>query len=377
MASAINASQREPEVQQALKILNAFVGVTWNPSGREFYVSGGVDDVVHVFELVNGQWTESPKPIALDHKNGLGKDVKPMVGGVAVNASGTRLLAVNYENDSVSIIDLKTRQKTAELDLRPGKIDPAKKGVPGGEYPYWAMFKGDDKAYVSSLRDREIVVLDLHAKPAVAGRIKLSGQPNKLILNRAQDTLFAAVDNSDAVAVIDTDRDSVVASISTTAPPALFPNRERFRGSNPNSLALSPDEHTLYVTNGGTNSVAVIKLAADLRGSKIQGLIPTGWYPNSVSLNRDGSQLYIVNGKSIPGANPRACLSTFSYEEEGSSCSTEQQFVWQLEKGGLLIVPRPDAEELERLEFEIVGSVASPVLGPAGNREFLLAGRRK
>ena len=53
-------------------------------------------------------------------------------------------------------------------------------------------------------------------------------------------------------------------------------------------------------------------------------------------------------------------------------------------KGGVVRDPlvhervvREIAEELERLEFEIVGSVPSPVLGPAGNREFLLAGRRK
>ena len=31
--------------------------------------------------------------------------------------------------------------------------------MPGGEYPFWVVWKGDDKAYVSSLRDREIVVL--------------------------------------------------------------------------------------------------------------------------------------------------------------------------------------------------------------------------
>jgi len=53
-------------------------------------------------------------------------------------------------------------------------------------------------------------------------------------------------------------------------------------------------------------------------------------------------------------------------------------------KGGVVRDPlvhervvREIAEELEKLEFEIVGSVSSPVLGPAGNREFLLAGRRK
>src|SRR5437016_2351211 len=113
-----------PVKQQVLKVPNAFAGIAWNPSGREFYVSGGVDDTVHIFEQANGLWAEAQPAIALGHKSGLGKEVKPMVAGVAVTASGTRLLAVNYENDSVSIIDLKARQVITELDLRPGKSNP-------------------------------------------------------------------------------------------------------------------------------------------------------------------------------------------------------------------------------------------------------------
>src|SRR5437764_7171251 len=61
-----------PVKQQALKLLNAFVGVTWNPSGREFYVSGGVDDVVHVLELVTGQWRDPPNHMPLDDTHGSG-----------------------------------------------------------------------------------------------------------------------------------------------------------------------------------------------------------------------------------------------------------------------------------------------------------------
>ena len=36
----------------------------------------------------------------------------------------------------------------------------------------------------------------------------------------------------------------------------MFLNPRGFKGSNPNGLALSPDERTLYVTEGGTNAVA-------------------------------------------------------------------------------------------------------------------------
>src|SRR5947209_13718741 len=343
--------QLTPVKQQVLKIPNSFVGIAWNPGGNEFYVSGGVDDTVHIFDRANGLWTEAQPAISLGHKHGLGKEVEPMVAGLAVNPSGTRLLAANYENDSVSLVDLKVRRKIGELDLRPGKNDTAKKGVAGGEYPYWAVFDSDDHAYVSSLRDREIVVLDVRADSVVKARIKTTGQPNKLMVSHAQKRLFAALDNSDSVAIIDTSSDRIIANIGTTAPQILFQNRKRFRGSNPNSLALSPDQHTLYVTNGGTNSLAVIALDADLRSGKLQGLIPTGWYPNSVSLSHDGSMLYIVNGKSVPGANPKTCRDTMATGDKGP-CATNQQFIWQLEKGGMLILPRPDAEELHRLTVQ-------------------------
>ena len=343
---------QQPVKKQVLIIPNSFVGLAWNPDGKHFYASGGSNDNVHVFNREGDRWAEAPQPIALGHGSGLGVKVaseganKPEVAGLAVDASGKRLLAVNYENDSISVIDLASAKKTAELDLRPGRIDPRQKGVAGGEYPFWAVCKGDDKAYVSSLRDREIVVLDLKNTPKVVHRIKVHGQPNKLILNRAQTLLFAATDNSDSITIINTSTDQVVAAIKTTAPGTVFPNKETYKGSNPNSLALSPDEHTLYVTNGGTNSVAVIKLAKDLDDSQVVGLIPTGWYPNSVSMNKDGTVLYVVNGKGNAGPNPRGCRSATA---DSSTCNAANQYILQLVKGGFLALPRPTVAELKEL----------------------------
>jgi DNA-binding beta-propeller fold protein YncE len=369
--------QQTPIKKQVLEVANTFAGIAWAPDGKRFYVSGGSEDNVHIFEPKHGKWEESHHPIALAHASALGLQDRadsegpqpnlggrPAVAGVAVNASGTMLLAVNYENDSISLVDLKKRAKAGELDLRPGKNDPAQKGVPGGEYPFWAVFKGNDKAYVSSLRDREIVVLDLHGTMRVAGRIKIPGQPNKMIMNRAQTLLFAAADNSDSVQIIDTAADRVIAAIKTTAPESIFPNTETYKGSNPNSLRLSPDEQTLYVTNGGTNSVAVISLAKELAESRVVGLIPTGWYPTSISLNRDGSMLYVVNGKSNAGPNPKGCRNEFNIL---SKCGSANQYILQQVKGGFLSLPRPDAAELKRLTEQVAANnhfVSAPPVAP-------------
>jgi DNA-binding beta-propeller fold protein YncE len=350
--------------RQALPIPNAYAGLAWAPGGKHFYASGGVNDNVHVFEQSGDRWAESGDPIKLEHPAGLGvpgmhngvvQPNHPAAAGLAVNASGKRLLVANYENDSVSLVDLDAGKKAGELDLRPGKNNPAQAGVAGGEYPYWVAFKGDDKAYVASLRDREIVVLDLHAAPVIAGRIKVRGQPGKMILNKAQTLLFAVADNSDSVVIVDTASDRVLADIKSTAPASVFPNHEGFKGSNPTGLALSPDEKTLYVTNGGTNSVAVIALDRELDDSRVVGLIPTGWYPNSVAVSRDGSTLYVANGKSNAGPNPKGCRNALTTTGTGDEhpCSAANQYILQLIKGGLSTIPLPAAAELQSLTQQV------------------------
>ncbi len=354
--------QPKPVQRQALRVANAYVGLAWAPDGSHFYVGGGKDDNIHVFSREGGQWSETEKLIVLGHKTGLGRSdrsetkvtpLDPMVAGLAVSPDGKRLLVANHQNDSVSLVDLQSNKVVAELDLRPGKIDPAQKGVAGGEYPFGIVFSADDKAYVSSLRDREIIALSLKPTLAVAWRIKTHGQPGKLIVNRAGTLLFAAADNSDSVVIIDTTKDKIVAEIKTTAPAGLFTNRTSFKGSNPNSLALSPDEKTLYVTNGGTNSLAVIALDKDLDDSHVVGLIPTAWYPTSVSMSKDGAMLYVVNGKSMPGPNPKGCRKTFTTVPNNSPCAAAGQYILQLEKGGFASIPRPGAAELRELTQQV------------------------
>lgn len=114
-----------PIKAQVLQIPNTYTGIAWNPKGTEFYVSGGMDDNLHIFSMASGTWSEAAA-VALGHVAGNGLQVGPMAGGVAVNHSGTRALVANYENDSVSLVDLTARTKTAELDLRPGKSTPPK-----------------------------------------------------------------------------------------------------------------------------------------------------------------------------------------------------------------------------------------------------------
>ncbi|MFZ0639809.1 MAG: bifunctional YncE family protein/alkaline phosphatase family protein [Candidatus Acidiferrales bacterium] len=358
---AFDISQGRPRKTQALQVANTFDGIAWNPNGQEFYVAGGVDDDVHVFAKQNGKWAEAGPAIKLGHKHGLGIDVKPEAAGIGVTADGKKLLVANFENDSVSMVDVAARQKTAELDLRPGKSDAKKTGVAGGEFPFWVVTKGNDTAYVSSPRDRQIAVLDISGAPKVKARIAVPGEPGKMILNRDQSILYATLPSDDMVAAI-SDHFLGVVGIYTTAPRTIFSNSQKLMGSNPNSLALSPDEKTLYVTNGGANSIAVIKLEDGLFGDRtstptknwVSGLIPTGWYPSSVSVSADGKMLYVLDTKSVPGPDPGECRNTTSIARGAlDNCYAQNEYILQLNKGGFEAIPTPGADELASLTKQV------------------------
>src|SRR5262249_3539573 len=125
---------------------------------------------------------------------------------------------------------------------------------------------------------------------------------------------------------------------------------------------------TLYVTNGGTNSVAVVRLGRgagidsedDSDGSdeqgvargRVVGLIPTGWYPNSVVVSADGQRLFVVNGKSNAGPNEGACRDSLE-PNPPPACRARNQYVLQLEKAGLLTLPLPSGRELARLTRQV------------------------
>ncbi|MGI9071663.1 MAG: bifunctional YncE family protein/alkaline phosphatase family protein [Bryobacteraceae bacterium] len=349
-------SHVEPQQIQVVKVPDTFAGLAFSPDSKEFYVSGGKDDDVHIFASDSKRhWSENGEPIKLGHPSGLGLQIgkEPLAaGGLAVTQNGEILVVANVYNDSISVVDLHTRRVSAELDLRPGKIDAAQAGVPGGEYPFWVSIKGNTIAYVSSLRDREIVVVSLGPPPTVLQRMKIAGSPNKMLLNRDQSRLFVTADNSDTVVVVNTKTNRILESLSTVAPASVMVRLKRYTGSAPNSIALSPDEHTLYVTNGASNSVAVIRLGRDGTQSRVTGLLPTGWYPNSVSVSGDGRMLYIVNGKSVPGPNRDLHLKVKTVESHPGPAVTvnsRNQYILQMEKAGFLSVPVPAQDALDRL----------------------------
>ncbi len=361
------ANRAKPLQLQALQVPNTYVGLVWAPDGATFYAAGGVDDRINVFNRTNGDWGQTDK-IELGHnKIGIGLRVKPNAAGLGISADGSVLVVANMYNDSISVIDTTTHAIRFEYDMRPYNTTPGADGIAGGEYPFTVAVKGNETAYVSSIRDREIVVVNLAGSDAnrLNKRIPVGGSPNSLILDPAQARLFATLDNTDQVAVIDTAANTVTETIDTIALPGLLANTTRYTGAAPNNLVLSPDEKTLYVTNGGANSVAVIPLSGPAP-HQVSGLLPTAWYPHSVSLSADGSLMYIVNGKSDPGANPanlygntdRLTQTTYPQGNVAALAQTNaaNQYVLQLNRASLVTLPVPAPGDLPMLTSQVASN---------------------
>lgn len=363
--------------KQQINIPNTYVGLTWSPDSKRFYVSAGGDDRVNVYAHAGNQYVPDAPFILLGHNSeqtapfsgydgGLlqGTDAETAaeareqdvatganVAGIATSADGKTLVAANYQNDSISIVDTANRKVLNEIRFF----------VPGGEvatgeFPFDVAIANTDqgaaaKVFVSSQRDNEVLAVNL-ATQAIT-RIPVGSQPNKILLSADERLLFVANGNSDTISVIDTEGDRVVQTISLSRP------NDKYKGANPNSLALSPDNQTLYVTLGVENAVAVVDLRYRKgRGDKgyaisgrVLGRIPTGWYPNSVSVSQDGKQLYVVNAKDNAGSNPSNGRTTEAGEARNTTFRNE--YNWALEKAGIAVIPVPDRRTLDTLTRQV------------------------
>src|SRR5207344_1144807 len=150
-----------------------------------------------------------------------------------------------------------------EHDLRPFFAgNEGKAGGVGGTFPFAVVLKDNGTAYVTSDRDREVVVLDLGAQQGrLLKRIKLDGNALGLTLDASGKTLYVAQDNADQVAAIDTSTNSVLTKIDARAPDGMLPAADddhnvhghghddgsaRYKGAGTFAVTLAPDGHTLY-----------------------------------------------------------------------------------------------------------------------------------
>jgi YVTN family beta-propeller protein len=354
------ANMANPVLTQVIQQANAHVGLVFSPDSSTLYAAGGVDDAVYAYHKSGATWSQTAK-IALGHAGkGVGLNVQPNAGGLGLSADGKTLVVANNYNDSISVIDTASSTVRYEHDLRPYQANnEGADGAAGGTFPFAVVVKGNGTAYVSSDRDREVVVVDISSPTAgrLVKRIKLDGNALGMTFDASQARLYVAQDNADQVAVIDTASNMVTAKIDARAPADLL-RGSKYTGAATFAVTVSKDGGTLYAVNSGSNSVAVIPLSGR-NANTVTGLIPTAYEPHDITFSADGNWMYIVNGKSITGANPghlygnTALVTSVTYPGGNTAAAAaaraSNQYQFQLERASLVSAPVPKQYELPKL----------------------------
>ena len=120
-------------------------------------------------------------------------------------------------------------------------------------------------------------------------------------MNRDNSRLFVALTNRDEIAVVDTTSGKVLSWLSTKLP------GQQYGGSDPESLALSSDETTLFSANAISDSVAVFDLTHQVADKPLEavGFIPTEWYPTVVAATAKDLLIGTAKGRgSGPNSKP-------------------------------------------------------------------------
>ena len=319
---------------QTIEVKKSWLGLTFATDGRRFFVSGGDDNEVIVFDFANGKATQTGKIIlgsseyhklddrgrAEARRTGKGEFAFP--AGIAASPNGKRLYVAENLTNKVAVVDLDTQQVITKIEV--------------GEYPYDCLISSDgSRVYVSNWGSRSVAVIDT-VDNKIIGKIQVGDHPNDLELTRDGKTLYVANANSNTVSVIDTAQMKEIEAIST----ALHPKSPI--GSTPNAVALSPDEKTIFIANADNNNIAIVDVAN--RGkSEIEGFIPTGWYPTSVRVSKDGKRIFVANGKGVASAaNPKG---PNPYQRRDS----DTEYIGSILKGTVSLINLPTKARLAQL----------------------------
>ncbi|MCE9558133.1 MAG: bifunctional YncE family protein/alkaline phosphatase family protein [Armatimonadetes bacterium] len=141
------------------------------------------------------------------------------------------------------------------------------------------------------------------------------------------NAIYVSNSNQDTVDEIDARTGKIVGRISLEPSPLV----RGYRGVQPTGISVSPDKKTLYVTQSGFNSIAVI----DRASRKVRGLIPTAWYPYRVAPTADGKTLAAI------------CFKGYGNGPSAGTNAGKNPFAFM--KGSFHAIPVPSAEKLKEL----------------------------
>ncbi|MEQ1827388.1 MAG: bifunctional YncE family protein/alkaline phosphatase family protein [Pirellula sp.] len=347
-------------LQPDSKALVSFTGLVFSADGKRLYMSN-VMGSIKVFNIDEAGVFSASHTIPLPNAAAPRRQ-QEIPSGLAIDESKGRLYICGNLSNSL-----------LELNLANGMVE---RTIPVGVAPYDVVLKGR-KAYVSNWGGRipgkddltgpagrgttvrvdpvrhianegTVSIIDLDAGSTKEICVGLS--PSDLALSPDGKYVVCANANSDNLSILSTETDQVIETVWVNA------KQSELFGAAPNALAFDSQGETLYVANGSQNAIAVIHFDPEDKGdTKLQGLIPVGWYPGAVAFDATRNHVCVSNLKGLPVSPTK--------KGDGEGFNSHQHY------GSVSIVPVPTPEQLTVLSEQVAknmrrGAIRDAALPP-------------
>ena len=313
---------KNEKIVSSIKIPTSWYGLKFSADERFLYASGGNDNWILKYAIQKNK-------LVLRDSIKLGDKWPNKISptGIDIDDARNLLYVVTQENDSLYVVDLKTKKTIRGKQL-------------GGE-GYSCVLSPDKKLlYISCWGCDKIYIYNTQVGE-FSGEIAAGDNPNEICLSKNGVYLFVANANDNSVSVINTSQRKVVETLNAS----LYPYAPS--GSTSNGVALSENQKTLYIANADNNCLAVFDVSSPGH-SRSKGFIPTGWYPTNVKVV--GHKIFVSNGKGFTsmanpfGPNPVRKEGQVIWH--GADTSTKEQYIGNLFTGTLSIIDEPGEQQL-------------------------------
>ncbi len=318
---------------QQIDVGTAWLGLYFEKKKPYLYVSGGNNNIIIRFQLINDQL------VAKDTLR-LGKpwpDDKISPTGIAVDERKRLLYVATKENNSLYVCNLITMKviKTVLLSSK------AYTCILNPKLPY---------LYISAWGGKKVWIYNTSSQKLIDS-VNIEDHPTDLAVSNDGKWLYCANANSNSVSVIDIPQRKVAETLNA----ALYPDAPI--GSTTNSVALSADNKTLYIADADNNCLAVFDVSQPGH-SKSKGFIPVGWYPTSVKVVKNN--ILVLNGKgmsSMSNVNGPAEVKETNQEAYKKSAGYKgYTYIGSMFHGTLSIIPVPDQITLQHYTEQVYGN---------------------
>ncbi len=320
----------------------SYTGLIYSHDGKRVYLSN-VNGSIKVFSIDEAGAVQPSHTIALPDANAPRR--KPEIpSGIKLSADDSKLYVCGNLSNRLLEIDTANGKLLRSWDVgmapydvvltegkafvsnwagrRPGAGDltgPAGRGT---------EVRVDAVRHIAS--EGSVSVIHLNENK-VSNEILTGLHASALVVSPDQKYVVCANAGSDHLSIIDTAREVVTETVWAKKTPAdLF-------GASPNALAFNASGKTLYAANGTQNAIAVFHFDPEEKGdTKLEGLIPAGWFPGAVLSNPHKKMLCVANIKGLP-LKPKK-------QGEGSEGFNSHHY-----HGSVSLMPIPNGETLTKL----------------------------